>query len=96
MKGIVNLETKCDKTFTPVFSKDDNIGQEDKWEGISGNMASKCKFQLESSSWVGHIACLHPKRLKDVLLRTANFIACLGGASIGTAGQESSKENVYI
>lgn len=46
IKGIADLETKCAK----LFSKDDSTGHEDKWEGISGNVASKCKFQLESSS----------------------------------------------
>lgn len=38
-KDTVNLETKCVKYFVPVFSKDDNTGLEDKWEGISGNEA---------------------------------------------------------
>lgn len=54
----------CHKSFAPVSRRDDNIGHEDRWEGIVGNVASKCKFQLESPSWVGYIACLCPKSCK--------------------------------
>lgn len=82
----------CHKSFAPVFRRDDNIGCEDRWERITGNVASKCKFQLQSSSWVGCISYLHPKRLGDVLLRTSSFVTPQGGVRIVTTHRRVARE----